>query len=576
MPQETQQWVAQVDIKVNGRQLSRELIDAMVDVVVDTTLHLPAMFALRFHDEALEILDGGPFDLGKPIEIELPSADGPMIQVFKGEITGLEPAYNENAMIMLTVRGYDKTHRLNRGTTSRAFVQTYDSDIVTQVCREAGLQVEVEQTTQQHDHVFQHNQTDLEFLQERARRSGYELLYDGTKMYFRKPRGSRGELDLAWGEGLRSFYPRLTLTRQVDEVTVKSWDPVNKQEITGKSTRSEIAPEIGIGSNGGGPLAKSAFSAAKQVVVRQPVDSQPEADALAQAVLDEINAGFVEAEGVAFGNGALVAGKLLNISRLGNKFSGKYMVTAATHVYSQDGYEVHFRVEGARARLMADLIEEQQVSERSAESWGGVVSAIVTNNTDPDKMGRVKLKFPWLDGQLESDWARVASVGAGNQRGLFWMPEVNDEVLVAFEHGDFDHPYVVGCLWNGQDKPPENPDNALKNGKVEIRMLKTREGHIIRLVDDSAGKLIEIIDCDNINHIKLDVKNKKLQITTTGDMEIKSTGKTNIQATGTLTVKGDANINVEAGGNLALKATGNASVEASGQLNLKGTMVNIN
>src|SRR5262249_14595935 len=136
----------------------------------------------------------------------------------------------------------------------------------------------------------------------------------------------------------------------------------------------------------------------------------------------------------------------------------------------------YFRVEGARPKLISDLIQEANTSETPGNTWGGVVPAIVTNNNDPKGMGRVKVKFPWIDVDLESNWARVAAVGAGNNRGLFWLPEVNDEVLVAFEHGDFNQPYIVGNLWNGKDKTPEAISDAVKNGNVEVRTLKTREG----------------------------------------------------------------------------------------------------
>ena len=152
---------------------------------------------------------------------------------------------------------------------------------------------------------------------------------------------------------------------------------------------------------------------------------------------------------------------------------------------------------------MADLIDQSMVEQRSTQLWGGVVTAIVTNNNDPDSMARVKVKFPWLDDALESNWARVTGVGAGNAYGFLWLPEVNDEVLVAFEHGDFDYPYVVGSLWNGQDKMPETTTAAVANGKVVIRTLKTTAGHIIRLTESSSVKKIEIIDSTSQTSVTL-------------------------------------------------------------------------
>jgi uncharacterized protein involved in type VI secretion and phage assembly len=111
----------------------------------------------------------------------------------------------------------------------------------------------------------------------------------------------------------------------------------------------------------------------------------------------------------------------------------------------------------------------------------GVVTAIVKSLNDPDGLGRIELQFPWLSDSLRSYWAPVAAPLAGKQRGIFFMPEIDDEVLVAFEHGSFDHPFIVGYLWNGVDTPPERD---LKN-----RVIKTPGGHTLRFEDGDAKKI---------------------------------------------------------------------------------------
>jgi uncharacterized protein involved in type VI secretion and phage assembly len=118
----------------------------------------------------------------------------------------------------------------------------------------------------------------------------------------------------------------------------------------------------------------------------------------------------------------------------------------------------------------------------------GVVIGVVTNNNDPQKMGRVKIKFPWRESSDESNWTRIATAMAGKDRGTYFLPEVGDEVLVSFEHGDMQHPYVIGALWNGQDKPPETN----KNGKNDIRTIKSRSGHKIIFNDEQGKESLEI------------------------------------------------------------------------------------
>jgi uncharacterized protein involved in type VI secretion and phage assembly len=177
----------------------------------------------------------------------------------------------------------------------------------------------------------------------------------------------------------------------------------------------------------------------------------------------------------------------------------------------------------------------------------GVVTGVVTNNQDPDGLGRVKLRFPWLSDTDESAWARVAAAMAGPNRGLFLLPEVEDEVLVAFEHGDPRFPYVLGALWNGRDAPPA--DNA--DGKNDIRVLRSRSGHVIRLTDaDGAGK-IEITDRTGDNTVTID------------------------SASNTVTIAG-TNITIKAGsGKLRLEGA-SIEIEASGPASLKGATVDIN
>ena len=148
----------------------------------------------------------------------------------------------------------------------------------------------------------------------------------------------------------------------------------------------------------------------------------------------------------------------------------------------------------------------------------GVVVGIVTNNQDPENMHRVKVRFPWLSNDVESNWARVAAPMSGKDRGAYFLPEVDDEVLVAFEHGLVDHPFVVGSLWNGKDGAPES--NA--DGENNHRTIKSRSGHVLRFNDKSGSETIEIIDKTGSNKIVIDSANNSITIEAKSDITIKS------------------------------------------------------
>ena len=223
--------------------------------------------------------------------------------------------------------------------------------------------------------------------------------------------------------------------------------------------------------------------------------------------------------------------------------------------------------------------------ELEGERIEGIVLGIVTNNQDPERVGRVKIKFPWLTDSDESYWAKVATLMAGKDRGAFFLPEVGDEVLVAFDHGDINYPYVIGALWNGVDTPPET--NA--DGKNNIRKIKSRSGHEIIfddndeqkkekivihtkaghtiILDDSAGEeKIEIKDKTGNNSIMIDSVQNAITISSQMKLSIKA-----------------QDIEIESGGMMSIKAQimkiesgGMMNIKSGAILNIQGTLVKIN
>jgi uncharacterized protein involved in type VI secretion and phage assembly len=203
-----------------------------------------------------------------------------------------------------------------------------------------------------------------------------------------------------------------------------------------------------------------------------------------------------------------------------------------------------------------DLLRGLLAQSAADGRYYGVVVGVVTNNRDPDHMHRVKLRFPWLNQEDESNWARVASPMAGDGRGAYFLPEVDDEVLVAFEHGSVEFPYVIGSLWNGRDKPHENNDDGQNNH----RCLKSRSGHVIRLCDRAGQETIELIDKTGNNKMVFKSTDNSITIEAQGNIELKSqTGKLTISAVG-----------------IELKSMAGVDITANANVNVKGVMINLN
>jgi phage baseplate assembly protein V len=225
-----------------------------------------------------------------------------------------------------------------------------------------------------------------------------------------------------------------------------------------------------------------------------------------------------------------------------------------------------------------------------SEQLSGVWNAIVTDNKDPEKLGRVKVKFPVREGELQTDWIRIATLMGGNDMGLLFLPEVNDEVLIAFLMGRLDQPVVIGSLWNKKNKPPAPHE------KNDIRKIKTRSGHEIIFDDvngsgsvtiktskghqitvDDKAKSITLETQDKQQSLKLDETGKKvvLKAGSAATLEMNAQGDVKLTGTKSVTVKG-AQVKVEADATLTLQSNGMLEVKSNGILSLKGSMVKIN
>jgi phage protein D len=563
--------LSHMSIKIGGKDAPAAMMHDLNEIMVDTSLHLPDMFTIELNDDSLEWIDSSLLDVGSSVGISAKAVgESTATEILtKGEITAIEPELTENGGTSVIIRGYDKSHRLHRGKKTRTFTEMSDSEIVKKIAQECGLTVKVEKTKASYDHIFQDYQTDMEFIQDRARRVGYfAYVADGTLHFCSKPGNGDGTVSLEWGQNLVEFQSRYTTAEQVAEVDVHGWDPKEKKAIIGKSKSPRGTPTVD-GQSHGGDKANKAFSmtGVEEVLNNRPVRTQGEADVLAQAVLDERCHAFFHGEGTCRGNPAVRAGAEVELKGVGKRFSGRYRITRAVHRYDIEGYTTQFEISGYRANTLSQLLAS------NGNNGYGVVVGIVTNAKDPEGLARVKVKYPTISDQLESHWARLVTPMAGPGRGFEFIPEVNDEVLVAFEYDDINRPYILGSLWNGKDKPPEASNEIASDGKVKRRIIHSRSGHTITLDDTDGGEKISIIDKTGKNLIDinsqdnaLDVKaGSKIEIhTDDGHKIVLSSSGINIEAAAAkdLTLKAQK-IKIEAAMDVEMTANKNVKIEGS-------------
>ncbi len=580
-------------VKVGGTPLPDDVTPLMVGGYVDDSTNVPDLFVLRFTDEAGTVLTKAGLEIGAKVELSLQSTSpgGPQV-LLQGEVTAIEVEIGE-AGVHTVVRGLDASHRLFRGTRVEAYVNMTASDIVQKVAQRAGLPCEVEATTTMLDHTTQDGVNDWDFLRRLGSEHDRLLTMSEGKLRFvartpasQAPGGSAGArndpLVLERGVSLINLRGTITAGGQVDQVEVRGWDPQQKKEVVAKQ---DAATASAVPDGGITPAAiASAFGAASYVLGRATLATQDQVTSVAASLADHVAGGFAELEGTARGNPSLRAGTAVQLVGVAPPFAGKFVLTSTRHEFAPEfGYRTLFTASNASER---SLYGTTNPAARHRSEVSGVVPAIVTSVQDPDQRGRVKIKLPWLADTYESWWARTVQPGAGKDRGAVVLPEVGDEVLVAFGHGDLGHPYILGGLYNGQDAPhggwAANVDGT--SGQVVRRGLVSRTGMKVDFLEAAGSELIEISSNDGAQKVTLTQSGTKgIEILSEGPCTVKAKQAVEVSTgAGDVTIKG-VNVTIEAMAALDLKGlnvkvAGKASAELSGAATatVKGAVVRIN
>lgn len=587
-------------IKLDGTALTAAQYGALETLRVELSLWMPSRCTIRFDDHDFALVDSAKFAIGKTIKVALKDISGTSSDVFDGEITDLTVEQSVERKHQLVVGAMDKGHRLATATNLRTFTKKKWSDIASTVASGAGLGTDITATTAEIPYVVQ-TTNDYAFLWEIARKVGYDWWIEAGKLCF-KPSPTTAGPTLKYGDTLEDFRVRYSGAVKGSKITVQGWDPATQKAVTGNDASTLTGTSMpAIGSNA--PLVTEGRGKAKTAWAKEyktgdfPVTTTTEAQTVAKSLALQADASEVFARGRASSTPKLVPGKAVKIENMGTKVSGSYYVTTVEHEWGDgvSGVVTRFTAGNKQPVGLADLVGGG--ANDVGSTWGqvGVVAGVVTNLEDPDKAGRVKVKFPSLSASDESDWARVVAVGAGPKTGIEWLPEVNDEVMVAFEHGDLSKPVVLGGVWSKKNMPPI----AETAKTVKMRTLQTKQGHKIEMQDGDGDdkKAVTITLADK--KTKLNLAQDKIELEANSKPLTIKSGQASIEfdASGNITIKGQKvtieakmdlilnglNVKAEAKAQMGLKATGPfkaegalANLESQGITVVKGSMVKIN
>jgi phage protein D len=555
-------------VVIDGKPLDDALVALVDRVVIDDHLHLPDSCVITLRDPARDGMEKSGAKIGSKLEVKVVATGRVKTQgdaLFAGEITGLEADYDPLGQ-RITLRAYDNSHRMHRGRHTEAYRNKSDSDIAKKLALRCGLKVgQVDESKKVHDHVSQVNLTDWEFIKSRAREIGFEVgVSDGT-FFFRAPKvnvgapgpgdlDSKEPLALPFGGDLLEFRPRVSAAAQVEEVIARSWSYVDKKAVIGKKKTTAASDAPGIASK---PDVAGKFPTKPFVISEAAFSTQEEADMAATAMARQITAALGEADGVSRGNPKVRAGAAVTVSAVAAAFCGVWTVTSSRHIFDQTSYRTQFSVAGRQERSVLGLTSIGATS--GTKSAGGppiygAVVAIVSDIKDPKGWHRVRLTFPWLSDDYETDWVRFALIGAGPSRGLLCPPEVGDEVLVVFEQGDVRRPYVIGSLYNGKAEPHNNGGKNMYDGSGRgvLRGFRSKNGHRLGFHDGFNGK-------------------SQLFLRTGDDKHIITCSETDRK----ITIHSDGSIEISGGGDVSIKSGGSISIEAQRDLTMKAKNITV-
>ncbi len=622
---------AAIKVGAGGSSLTADAEGRVIRAVAETHLHLPGMFEITFNDVSGDIITVAGLSIGTRVQISGPAGDdGTPALLIDGEVTAIEGIF-ERLNFITVVRGYDKAHRLQRTRRTQTFLDMKDSDIAAQLAEGAGLTVgQIDTSATTHAHLGQCDQTDWDFLSQRAREIGFETGVREGKFYFRKAStiaGGGEPVALTFRDGLHSFRPRLTAGNLPPEVEVRVWDPAQARVVASQAPTATgsagltldpatiaatftsaggdaAAADSGAGQGGedlGPPPASDAYVVSDRLAATG-ASAAAAAEEIAAALADHIGSTFAEAEGEALGNPAIQAGVAISVDGVPAEFAGSWLVTSARHVFdsAEGGYHTSFEVTGRQERSLLGLASAAAARPTLPRVSGlacGVVSSIYDPNGDNNSLGshgRVKVALPWLSPTYVSDWAPVLQFGAGKLSGAMFMPEVGDEVLVGFELGDPRRPYVLGGIVNqstGYDLGGPAVQSAGMTAAVIRRGFVSGAGNRLVFHDelpppDSGGP-------PTASDITLGTKDGSLclaidQTAGTVTLTCKPAPPDSQAASGQLTIQcGDAGIvnistgpggsvTIDGGDSLSLKAQASISIESSGQVAIKGAQIMLN
>ncbi len=585
-------------VSIGSSTLHEYWASRMISLSLELQYQVPTRLTMRFATPVLgRAAPLFPFDLDGDVSVAFPvgrAGSGARFVATCGTLIvteiGAEREGDESGQYVVVA--HDASYRLTHRHNVATFANMTAAAVVEKVARDAGLTPKADGTSETLPYLMQAD-TDFGFITTLARRHGFDWWVDGDDLFFRKPPSAPPSIPLNVLDDLYRFSVSHTAVAN-PEVKVNGWDRDNQKAVNGSAKPGGL-PRTSVPGVGDAIKGLSTATSLQTSSVRAATEA--EANSLAGAISTNQVAAAIEAHGELRGNPDIKPGVKLAVT--GNYFGGDYHVTRVEHRFAVDGYTTRFTAGDRVPTGLADFIGGGSAAEQlgSLATLPPLIPAVVTTIGTGEDLGRVKVKFPYLSDENSSHWARVLSAGGGPERGFWFLPEVDDEVLVAFEGGDTRFPVVMGGLY-GKVTTPE--DQLIKDGKINSRSVRSRLGHYMDFVDGTSDKDRHIIlglgtngkpgtdyrlrigedrfDIEVPEGKPLSIKAGKAQITYTDDSSINISGENiTVKASGDLklegrkvTIKGTQEVTASQGGNKVAMGPSGTEVKGAPTTSIKG------
>lgn len=593
------------EVKVNGQVLPDTARPLRIQVT---------RCANRIPYAMLTFLDGVPAEQRFPISDTDLLSPGHTIEVFsgyhgdnelifKGMIVRHTVRVLEGTRSHLEIECKDEVVRMSVGRKNKYFYEVSDQDVINELARGYSLETEVDDTPGTHQEMVQFHATDWDFLLTRAEANGMLVLVKDGKVIVKAPDFEQSEkFPLTYGINIHEFEGQMDARDQYPTVKTRIWNPDN-QDV------EESDPGGGGGGFGGGlslpsvpPVVSSAAQIAGSAVGIELPGTPPNTDytqvmglehwplqhsghlkaeeAQQWAIAQETKGKLAKKQGrVKFlGVADVYPGDVLDLQGVGERHSGPIFVTAVTHEISEGTWfcNVQFGLPQRWFTQEFDDVQESGAAALVPAVHGLQIGVVTALEGDPENAHRVQVRLPLLDQQGEGSWMRLADQHAGNERGSFWRPDVDDEVVVAFVNDDPRQPVILGSLYSTAKVAPLTPtdDNYQKGWFTRSGMKWLFDDEKISMtLETPAGKKIVVDEDADLIQLEDDHGNKIIMeadgitIESANNMTIKAAQDLNLEA---------MNVTQKANANFGIEGQSKTEVKASGQVVVQGSMVQIN